>query len=424
MGRLFIVGICILAVWANSHLVEGKKWALLVAGSNTYDNYRHQADVCHAFHIVHSHGIPKEQIVVMMFDDIAYNTNNPIKGNIINRPGGPNLYPGVNKDYVGMEVNANVFLKVLSGDADGVENLIGRKGKVIESGPDDTIFVFFADHGAAGLIAFPGDEKPLYAHRFSRTLKSMHDNNRYKKMAIYIEACESGSMFHNGLLPKDINIFATTAANSSESSYAFYYDEKRDTYLGDLYSISWMEDSDKENLDVETLHKQYELVKTRTTLSHVCEWGDLSLSGNDVGVFQGNAKTFSLNNDTQKPATFDAVKAGDAQLEILKMKKDEEGIRKFNRRRESIKKFFQELVTLVSDYDYQTLHDMPVYINDFECYESSVTAIMSQCKGMKLTNSYDALRNLRVVAHLCEMKTDVRYIERAIRTLSTMSSLC
>lgn len=39
-------------------------------------------------------------------------------------------------------------------------------------------------------------------------------------------------------------MYATTAANSHESSYACYYDEKRDTYLGDWYSVNWMEDSD------------------------------------------------------------------------------------------------------------------------------------------------------------------------------------
>jgi len=40
-------------------------------------------------------------------------------------------------------------------------------------------------------------------------------------------------------------VWATTAANAHESSYACYYDRKRQTYLGDVYSVKWMEDSDK-----------------------------------------------------------------------------------------------------------------------------------------------------------------------------------
>ena len=66
----------------------------------------------------------------------------------------------------------------------------------------------------------------------------------FLQMVIYIEACESGSMFDD-LLKTDINVFATTAANPDESSYACYYDDKRETYLGDRYSVSWLEDSDK-----------------------------------------------------------------------------------------------------------------------------------------------------------------------------------
>ena len=40
-------------------------------------------------------------------------------------------------------------------------------------------------------------------------------------------------------------VYATTAANAHESSYACYMDEKLKTYLGDVYSVKWMEDSDK-----------------------------------------------------------------------------------------------------------------------------------------------------------------------------------
>ena len=32
-----------------------------------------QADVSHAYQIIHKNGIPKERIIVMMYDDIAFN---------------------------------------------------------------------------------------------------------------------------------------------------------------------------------------------------------------------------------------------------------------------------------------------------------------------------------------------------------------
>lgn len=38
---------------------------------------------------------------------------------------------------------------------------------------------------------------------------------------IYIEACESGSVF-KGLMPDDLNIYVQTASNAVESSFATY----------------------------------------------------------------------------------------------------------------------------------------------------------------------------------------------------------
>ena len=38
---------------------------------------------------------------------------------------------------------------------------------------------------------------------------------------------------------------AVTAADPNESSYAVYYDSEFQTFLGDVFSVKWMEDSDK-----------------------------------------------------------------------------------------------------------------------------------------------------------------------------------
>ncbi|GBN78522.1 Legumain [Araneus ventricosus] len=80
---------------------KGKLWAVLVAGSDSWDNYRHQADVCHSYQILKNHGIPDERIIVLMKDDLAYNSDNPTPGIIINHPKGNDVYKGVPKDYIG-----------------------------------------------------------------------------------------------------------------------------------------------------------------------------------------------------------------------------------------------------------------------------------------------------------------------------------
>jgi legumain len=93
-------------------------------------------------------------------------------------------------------------------------------------------------------------------------------------MVLYIESCESGSMLEN-ILPNNISIYATTASNAIESSYACYLDEKLATYLGDCYSVAWMENSDERKMYKESLYEQYVVTKKKTSESHVMEYGDL-----------------------------------------------------------------------------------------------------------------------------------------------------
>lgn len=98
-------------------------------------------------------------------------------------------------------------------------------------------------------------------------------------MVVYMEACESGSMFEK-ILKKDINVYAVSAANGKESSWGTYChpDDKINgkhvgSCLGDLFSVNWMEDLDlaieQNKLGIETLDNQYKVVKQHTTKSHV-----------------------------------------------------------------------------------------------------------------------------------------------------------
>ena len=178
------------------------------------------------------------------------------------------MYTNVPKDYTGETVTAQNFLNVLSGNAAAMKGI--GSGRVIASGPNDNVFVFFSDHGGPGLIAMPTGPY-LYAKDLISTLKSMASAKKFHQLVFYLEACESGSMF-DGLLPNNINIFATTASNPDESSYACYWDDTRQAYLGDLYSVSWMEDSDVADFKTQTLQKQFVTVQNETNTSHVCEY--------------------------------------------------------------------------------------------------------------------------------------------------------
>lgn len=275
---------------------EGERWAVVVAGSAGYGNYRHQADVCHAYQVLKKGGMKDENIVVFMYDDIAHNRINPRPGVLINHPDGADVYNGVPKDYTGKNVTVDNLFAVLLGDKKALK---GGSGKVLNSGPNDHIFIYYSDHGGPGVLGMPTTPY-LYAEDLIETFKKMHEAKRYKEMVIYIEACESGSIFE-GLLPEGLNIYATTASNAEESSWGTYCPgmfpappEEFDTCLGDLYSVAWMEDAEIENLKKETVRDQYLIVKSRTsnhntykTGSHVLEFGDLKINTEELDWYLG-----------------------------------------------------------------------------------------------------------------------------------------
>jgi len=427
---LVFIGILLIAINAQLSVAQqssGDIWVVLVAGSNEYYNYRHQADVYHAYQVVRNHGIPESNIVVFHYDDIANNTENPTKGIVINKPGGSDVYHGVPKDYTGEDVTPKNFLAAIQGDSE----LAAKGKKVVNSGPNDHIFIYFTDHGAPDLIAFPSEY--LYGEDLNKALENMHKNKRYAKLVFYLEACESGSMF-NTLLPKNINIYATTAANPTESSYACYYDSLRETYLGDLYSVNWIENSDVKSLGNETLEQQFKVVKQETNLSHVQEYGDLSMASLTLTQFQG-AKESEKIADNIKVIDF-PVDSGDVPLEIAKRKIDSAATAEqlYNRIEEYTalvygRKFLIEhLTNYLQSIKHFVGHDTNVLLEEKRevvnrsCYRQLVDTFHQQCLNLN-KHSY-ALRKLHVFVNVCERLAETNGLDNLSHIVNQLRSYC
>jgi len=131
-------------------------------------------------------------------------------------------------------------------------------------------------------------------------LQQMSDKKMFKKLTFYLEACESGSMFQNMNIP---GVYGLSASNPTESSWGSYCGSEArvngksiNSCLGDLFSVSWMEDSDAKDLSKESLTEQFTVVKQLTDRSEVMQWGDLSF-GSDMAIehIGGGASTASLS---------------------------------------------------------------------------------------------------------------------------------
>jgi legumain len=404
----------------------GTRWAVLLAGSNGYWNYRHQADVCHAYQLLKKGGLKDENIIVFMYDDIAFNEENPRPGVIINSPYGDDVYKGVPKDYTGEDVNVENFYAVILGNKTALK---GGNGKVVDSGPNDHIFIFYTDHGGPGVLGMPVGRN-IYADDLNEVLKKKHASGTYKSLVFYLEACESGSIFE-GLLPENLNIYATTASNAEESSWGTYCPgdypsppPEYETCLGDLYSVSWMEDSDIHNLRTETLHQQYELVKRRTSNdnsdygSHVMQYGDVRLSKENLFLYLGTNPandnyTYVEENSLRPPSK--AINQRDADIVHFwaKFRKAPEGsLRKVAAQKEIVEAMSHRMhidnsVKLIGKLLFGIEKGAEVLkavrsaglplVDDWDCLKTSVRTFETHCGSL----SDYGMKHMRSFANIC-----------------------
>ncbi|KAG7577964.1 Peptidase C13 legumain [Arabidopsis thaliana x Arabidopsis arenosa] len=426
-------------VESSDKSAKGTRWAVLVAGSNDYSNYRHQADICHAYQILRKGGLKDENIIVFMYDDIAFSSENPRPGVIINKPDGEDVYKGVPKDYTEETVNVENFYNVLLGNESGVT---GGSGKVLKSGPNDNIFIYYADHGAPGLLAMPNGDEVL-AKDFNKVLEKMHKRKSYNKMVIYVEACESGSMFE-GILKKNLNIYAVTAANSKENSFGTYCPESYtpsapefETCLGDVFSISWLEDSDLHDMSKETLKQQYHVVKRRVgsdveQTSHVCRFGTKEMLNDYLASYIGRNpenENFTFTESISSPISNSGlVNPRDIPLLYLQ-RKIQKAPMGSPESKEAQKKLFDEMnhrkqidqsiteilrlsvkQTNVLNLLTSTRTTGQPLVDDWDCFKTLVNSFKNHCGA---TVNY-GLKYTGALANICNMGVDVKQTVSAI----------
>ncbi|XP_076953145.1 vacuolar-processing enzyme-like [Bidens hawaiensis] len=403
---------------SNEPQDDSTTWAVLFAGSNGYGNYRHQANVCHAYQILKRGGLKDENIIVFMYDDIANDPSNPRPGVIINSPNGSDVYAGVPKDYTGESVTAENFYAVLLGNETGVQ---GGSGKVVASKPEDRIFVYYTDHGGPGILGTPSGPY-IYANDFISVLETKHAMGTYDEMVLYVEACDSGSIFQ-GLMPTEINMYVITSTKPDELGWATYCPGMNpppppgfDTCLGDLFSVSWMEDSDSHDLRQETLEQQYLKVKTRTYNngsdegSHVMQYGTvLGITNETVSVYQGSTPGNLSANPFQSSDPMGVINERDADLYSmwLRHKKLTEGSQQKEELSKQIKEITAHRAHLDSSVDmiksylsngHQSVrNEGSALVDDWGCLKSMVRTYEKYCGSL----TQYGMKHTRTFANLC-----------------------
>jgi glycosylphosphatidylinositol transamidase (GPIT) subunit GPI8 len=93
-----------------------EKWAVVVGTSDTWANYRHQADALAMYQLLKRHGYDDEHIILIIEDNIAYHPRNIYPGVVKVRTDGENLYENVEVDYKINDIGIDDFEKILMGE--------------------------------------------------------------------------------------------------------------------------------------------------------------------------------------------------------------------------------------------------------------------------------------------------------------------
>mmetsp|Transcript_1459 Transcript_1459/g.2834 ORF Transcript_1459/g.2834 Transcript_1459/m.2834 type:complete len:427 (-) Transcript_1459:685-1965(-) len=390
---------------------DGSNWVVLVAGSNTWGNYRHQSDVYHAYQLIRKAGIPDDHIIVFHYDDIAYNSANPFPGVVINSPSGENVYENVPKNYVGTDVNTENFLKVLTGEPGTTSGQ--STGGVLQSTVVDNVFIYYADHGGPGILGMPEGEAFLYADELRGALDKMKEKRMFNKLTFYVEACHSGSMFLD--LSENENIYVVTAANPDESSYAAYCPGETQqavalgTCLGDLFSVTWLEEITSMGTSTQTLEEQYSYLRESVSVndtyvggSHVMQYGDKSFTSDRVSQYMG-----ILSPRETQPSAYSVLDNYDADLAPLFG--NPKALRAELLERAVVEKKFMRIKEEALGGTLKVLQPHHTVL-DWQCYRDSVNVFKKNCGPI----AQHSFKHLEAFVSLCNAGVPRYRIEAAV----------
>ena len=149
---LFFVTVTI-AVEENTN-----NWAVLVCTSRFWFNYRHMANTLSIYHTVKRLGIPDNQIILMLADDVSCNARNLYPGSIFNnKDHNIDLYNfdnNIEVDYKGYEVTVDNFMKILTNKFEYQAN-----SKKLLTNKDSNVFVYMTGHGGENFLKFQDFEE-------------------------------------------------------------------------------------------------------------------------------------------------------------------------------------------------------------------------------------------------------------------------
>jgi glycosylphosphatidylinositol transamidase (GPIT) subunit GPI8 len=256
-------------------------WALVVAGSSGWENYRHQADALAQYRLLRANGVPDDRIILVLADDLATAPQNRYPG-VPYQPEGADLNtPAPEVDYPLANITATDLLNILAGNASE------RLPRVIQARADHNVYVFLSGHGSrdgffvnSGDALAVGNGSLLKPAELNATLQAMA--GRYRQVLLTVESCHAGALGEALTAP---NALLLAAANPYENSLAHNRRIEDGTWLANRFAFElWRAAADQPE---QSLVHLYERLYGRVNGSHVSLYNAANFDG-EVTVTVGS----------------------------------------------------------------------------------------------------------------------------------------
>lgn len=232
---------------------SGENYAVVIGTSDKWAYYRHQADALAMYQLLKRHGYDDDHIILIIADNIAYDSRNIYPGVVRVRPNGENVYEGAVVDYKIGDIKISDLRPILTGQKSE------KHPEVITPDEHDNVVVFWCGHGSKNRLAWGSDEV-VHGYQIADLIQSM----TYRKMLWSMDACYSGSI---GEACEGIpGVLFITAANAVETSKADMRDPDMGIWLSNGFTRGFQETVDS-NPDIILRDLYYELARS-TVGSH------------------------------------------------------------------------------------------------------------------------------------------------------------
>ena len=229
------------------------RYAVVMATSTGYTNYRHQADALDVYRMLKNAGYNDDHIILITEDDIANDPSNPHPGVVHVTPDGENLHTGIQNDYKISQLTPQDLANILSG------TVTDRTPQVVQGGKNTNVVFFWSGHGKYdGMLNWGSGQ--ITAEEIRTALQGAQDN--FRKMLLVVETCYSGSVgeYCTGIP----GLLVLTACAPGEKSHADVLEDN--IYLSNAFTRVFRESVEK-NPDIPLYDLYIELAR-HTTASH------------------------------------------------------------------------------------------------------------------------------------------------------------